>query len=122
MGESISDRIIDFLSGVGIILSTTPEQNMGIERVWRNIGESAIAMLLTANLSEIYWEEARKTACHLYNRSPCAHEEQHRERYYGVAPHVAHLKIFGTNSYPTNLVRKKGNHDPKAWMDWYICW
>jgi hypothetical protein len=36
MGESTSDRIIDFLSGVGIVLSTTcshtPEQNMVIER------------------------------------------------------------------------------------------
>ena len=49
---------------------------MVIERVWRTIGESAIDMLLTANLSEPYWEEARKTACYLYNRAPSAHCER----------------------------------------------
>ena len=63
MGESTSNATINFLRGVGIELTTTcphtPEQNMIIERVWRTIGESAIAMLLTASLSEIYWEEAR---------------------------------------------------------------
>ena len=79
MGESTSNNIIDYLSSKGVTLSTTcphtPEQNMVIERVWRTIGESAKAMLPTANLSEVYWEEARKTACYLYNRSPNAHEE-----------------------------------------------
>ena len=48
---------------------------MVIERVRKTIGESAIAMLLTANLSETYWEEARKTACYVFNRSPGAHDE-----------------------------------------------
>ena len=79
MGECNSDRIITFLNSVGVKLTTTcphtPEQNMIIERVWRTIGESAIAMLLTADLSEPYWEETRKTACYLYNRSPGAHTE-----------------------------------------------
>ena len=32
---------------------------MIIERVWRTIGESAIAMLLIANITEVYWEDAR---------------------------------------------------------------
>ena len=58
MGESTSHKIIDFLKTVGVELQTTcphtPEQNMVIERLWRTIGESAIAMLLTANLSETY--------------------------------------------------------------------
>ena len=63
MGECTSNAIIDYLDGVGIRLTTTcphtPEQNMIIERVWRTIGESAIAMMLTAFLTEVYWEEAR---------------------------------------------------------------
>ena len=58
MGEATSHRIIDHLKSIGVELQTTcphtPEQNMVIERVWRTIGESAIAMLLTANLSEPY--------------------------------------------------------------------
>ena len=57
------------------------------ERVWRTIDESAIAMLLTALLSEIYWQEARNTACYLCNRSPGAHAELNPvapyELYYG---------------------------------------
>ena len=63
MGECTSHSTIAYLKSVGVELSTTcpytPEQNMVIERVWRTIGESAIAMLLTSSLSEIFWEEAR---------------------------------------------------------------
>ena len=128
MGESTSTDIITFLQSVGIQLTSscphTPEQNMIIERVWRTIGESAIAMLLTADLSEPYWEEARKTACYLYNRAPGAHTDQHPtspyEQYYGVVPHVQHLKVFGSVCYPTNLVRNKGNHEPKAWSGIFV--
>jgi len=86
--------------------------------VWRTIGESAIAMLLTSSLSEIFWEEARNTACFLYNRSPGAHTASHPtspyEQYYGMQPHVLHFKVFGSKCYPTRLDRPKGNHTPKA--------
>jgi len=57
--EKLPDQLSleNFLSTKGVTLNTTcphiPEQNMHIERVWRTIGESAIAMLLTANLSEV---------------------------------------------------------------------
>jgi len=74
MGESTSNAVVTFLAGVGVQLTTTcphtPEQNMAIERVWRSIGKSAKAMLLTADLSEPSWNEARKTACYLYNPLP----------------------------------------------------
>jgi len=76
MGECTSNAPISYLRSVGVQLTTicphTPEQNMVIERVWRTIGESAIAMLLTASLSEIYCQEARSTALYLYNRLPGA--------------------------------------------------
>ena len=71
MGKSASNNIIAFLAGMGIELTTTcphtPLQYMIIERVWRSIGESAIAMLLIADLTESYCEEARKTVYYLYN-------------------------------------------------------
>ena len=128
MGACTSNKIISFLNSVGVQLTTTcphtPEQNMVIERVWRTIGESAIAMLLTANLSEPYWEEARKTACYLYNRAPSAHCERDStspfEKYFGVKPHVNNLRVFGSICYPTNLVRDKGNHDPKAFKGVFV--
>ena len=97
---------------------------MVIERVWRTIGESAIAMLLTAELSESYWEEARKTACYVYNRSPGAHEDvspiSPYQQYYGIVPHVSHLQIFGTKCYVKNPVKDKGNHEQKAWPGIFV--
>jgi len=79
---------------------------MIIERVWRTVGESTFAMLITSSLSEIYWQEARSTACYLYNHSPGAHQEifmlSPYEQYYGVAPHA------------TVLNKAKGDHSPKA--------
>ena len=128
MGESTSNAVINYLAGVGVQLTSTcphtPEQNMVIERVWRSIGESAIAMLLTAELSEPYWEEARKTACYLYNRSPGAHSESHPvspyEHYYGIRPHLSHLRVFGSRCYPTRLVGSKGNHEAKAWEGIFV--
>jgi len=91
---------------------------MIIERVWRTIGESAIAMLITSSLLEIYWQEARSTACYLYNRSSGAHQEismlSSYEQYYGVVPHVLHFKIFGSKCYATVLNKANGDHSPKA--------
>ena len=69
MGESTSHKIMYLLMIVGVELQTrcphTPEQYMIIERVWRTFGETAIAMLLTAKLNEMYWEEVRKTICYV---------------------------------------------------------
>jgi len=89
---------------------------MIIERVWRTIDESAIAMLITSSLSEIYWQEAWSTTCYLYNRSPGAHQEismlSPYEQYNGVAPHVLHFKISGSKFSVLN--KAKGDHSPKA--------
>jgi len=123
MGESTSNNVITFLAGVGVQLSTTcphiPEQNTIIERVWRSIGESATAILLTEDLFESYWEEARKTACYLYNRSPRAHSDSNPvspyEQYFGIRPHISHLRVFGSKFYPTRLTGLKDNHEAKAW-------
>ena len=122
MGECTSHATKQFLKSVGIELSTTCpytlEHNMILERVWRTIDESAIAMLITSSLSEIYWQEARSTACYLYNRSPGAHQEismlSPYEQYNGVAPHVLHFKISGSKFSVTVLNKAKGDHSPKA--------
>jgi len=118
MGECTSSATISFLKSVGIELPTTCpytlEQNMVIERVWRAIGESAIAMLFTSSLSEIFWEEARNSASFLCNRSPGAHTATHPslpyEQYYEMQAHALHFKVFGPKCYD----RPKGNHTPNA--------
>jgi len=65
IGEYTSNSTINFLKGVGIELTATCpyayEKHMVIERIWRTIGELAIAMLLTSSLSEIFWDDARTT-------------------------------------------------------------
>jgi len=93
--------IIDNLATIGIELKITCphtlEQNMVIERVWRTIGESAKAMMLTSNMSETYWEEARKIACYV-KTGLGAHDETSSispyEQYYGIQPQVYHLITF----------------------------
>jgi len=75
-------------------------------------------MLLTSSLSEIFWEEARNTACFVYNRLPGAHKASHPtspyEQYYGMQPHDLRFIVFGSKCYPTRLDRPKGSHTPKA--------
>jgi len=92
---------------------------MIIERIWRTIGEPAIAMMLTSNMSETYWEEARITAYYVYNKSPGAHNDisstSPYEQYYGVQPQVSHRQIFVSKCWAFNGTKDKGNPDPKAW-------
>ena len=40
--------------------------------------------------------------------------------YFGVVPSVSHLRVFGSTCYPVNLVKKKGNHEPKAWPGIFV--
>ena len=80
--------------------------------------------MLMACLSEVYWEEARKTACYMYNRSPSTFDASFTastfEMYFGAVASVSHLKIFGSTCYPVNLTRAKGNHEPKAWPGIFV--
>ena len=82
---------------------------MIIERVWRTIGESAVAIMLTASLSEVCREEARETVCYMYNRSPSTIVAKFTtspyEKYFGVVSSVSHLNIFGNTCYPVNLTK-----------------
>jgi len=118
LGVCTSHATKQFLNSVGILLTTTcpytTEHNIIIERVWRT---TAIAMSMTSSLSEIYWQEARSTACCLYNRPPGANQEisilSPYEQYYGVAPHVLHVKIFVSKCYATVLNRAKRDYSPK---------
>jgi len=80
-GEFNSKEIHDYLlvHGVYSMLTCpyTPQLNVVIKRIWSTITEAAIALLLTAELPETYWQEARKCAGHLYNRRVCAHLEKY---------------------------------------------
>ena len=96
-GEFHSKDVETYCKGVGIVPLTTcahsPQQNGLIERTWRSITEAAIAMLLTANLPEPYWEEARRTAGHIRNRITGGHPSIDAvspfEKFFGIKPAIS---------------------------------
>ena len=120
-GEFNSKAIATFCLDKGISPVTTcaytPEQNGLIKRTWRSISESAIAMLITANLSEPYWELARECAGYIRNRIVGGHPADDSlspfEKFYGMKPHVKDFKTFGVWAYVLIPVKEK-NHAPKA--------
>ena len=89
----------------------SPQQNGLIERTWRSISEAAIAMLLTANLPEHYWEEARRTAGYIRNRitggHPTIDPTSPFEKFFGTKPHIRHFKVFGVWAFPKIPVKPK---------------
>ena len=97
--------------------SYSPQQNGLIERTWRTISEASIAMLITANLSEPYWEEARRTAGHIRNRITGGHPSTDPmspfEKFFGVKPHLRHFKVFGVRAFPL-IHNKPKDHAEKA--------
>lgn len=79
-----------------------PQQNGVAERKNRTLVEAARSMLTLANLPPSYWEEATATACYLQNRLPSS-ATPHNTPYtlwFGHAPTLHHLRIFGCPAYP----------------------
>ena len=121
MGEFHSNAVIDYCQTKGILHRTTcaysPENNGLIERNWRTITEASIAMLLTANLSEPYWEEARRTAGFIRNRivggHPSIDDKSPYQKFFGIRPHIRHFKVFGVYAYPRMPITLS-NHQPRA--------
>ena len=121
MGEFHSHAVREYCQSKGIHNMTTcaysPQQNGIIERAWRSITEAAIAILLTANLPENYWEEARATAGYIRNRitggKPYSDPISPYEKFFGRKPHIRHFKVFGVYAYVHIPVKNK-DHSPKA--------
>jgi len=121
LGEFHSQAVTDYCNSVGLRLMTTcaysPQQNGLIERTWRSISEAAVAMLLTANLPEHYWEEARRTAGYIRNRITGGHPSIDNvspfEKMFGTKPHLRHFKVFGVWAFPQIPVKPK-DHQPKS--------
>jgi len=121
MGEFHSQAVIDFCQSKGILHRTTcaysPQQNGVIERTWRTITEASIAMLITANQSESYWEEARRIAGYIRNRitggHPSVDGHSPYEKFFGTKPHLRHFKVFGVWAFARIPVKQK-DHQPKA--------
>ena len=114
-GEYSSKEFDDFLTSKGIkkqrSVPRTPEQNGVAERMNRTIQETARSMLHGAGLSDDFWGEAVATAVVLRNRSPtvAVKDTTPYECFNGRKPDVAHLKVFGCDTYmhvPKELRKK----------------
>ncbi|MCO5610643.1 hypothetical protein L7F22_064882 [Adiantum nelumboides] len=59
-------------------------------------------MLLQASLPDAYWEEATTIACYIQNRIPSTRNPTTTPYtlWHGHPPHLGHLRIFGSISYP----------------------
>ena len=77
--------------------SLTPPQHNGVAiRMNRTLVESAKSMVYHAGLSKSFWAEAINTAAYIRNRIvTSASGMTPHERWYGRAPDVSHLKVFG---------------------------
>jgi hypothetical protein len=120
-GEFNSNEINNFCNTKGLRHITTcaysPEQNAIIERTWRTISEGAIALLISAHLSEPYWEVARDIVGYIKNRIvggyPSVDPITPYEKFYGTKPHIRHFKVFGVWAYVL-IPNKVKDHRPKA--------
>jgi hypothetical protein len=79
----------------------TPEQNGVVERKNRTLIEMARSMLDEYKVSDSFWAEAIKTACHVSNRLYC-----HRffnmtpyELLNGRKPNISYFRVFGCKCY-----------------------
>ena len=105
-GEYISKAMQDFLKSREIQHQRTvphsPQQNDVSERLNRTLLEMARAMMADSELPKYLWAEAISEACYIKNRLPTSSLKDNQTPYecwYGRAPNVEHLRIFGCTAY-----------------------
>ena len=111
-------RVVEWLQEKGIATeysaTYTAWQVRKVERMWRTLGESARAMILTAGAEERLWPFAWRAAAYTLNRineskdGKTAHELMTQRR-----PNVAHLRVFGSPAW-VYIERRNGKLSDKA--------
>ncbi|GJY37053.1 retrovirus-related pol polyprotein from transposon TNT 1-94, partial [Tanacetum coccineum] len=104
-GEYSSREFIEYCAENGIrMLKTvpeTPQQNGVAERMNRTLNERAKSMRLHAGLPKMFWEDSVTTAAYLINRGPSVPLGFRipEEEWQGKEVSLAHLRVFGCDSY-----------------------
>ncbi|GJW36973.1 retrovirus-related pol polyprotein from transposon TNT 1-94 [Tanacetum coccineum] len=104
-GEYSSRDFIEYCAENGIrMLKTvpeTPQQNGVAERMNRTLNERAKSMRLHAGLPKMFWEDSVTMAAYLINRGPSVPLEFRilAEEWEGKEVSLAHLRVFGCDSY-----------------------
>lgn len=103
-GTEFKGRLDDFFREEGIqhqrSVEYTPEQNGKSERLNRSLTEKVRAMLEEFGLCTEFWAAAMDAACHVRNCVPAADSDvSPHTLFYGVAPDVSRLRVFGCAAY-----------------------
>ncbi|GJT15050.1 retrovirus-related pol polyprotein from transposon TNT 1-94 [Tanacetum coccineum] len=104
-GEYSSREFIEYCAKNGIrMLKTvpeTPQQNSVAERMNRTLNERAKSMRLHAGLPKMFWEDSVTTTAYLINRGPSVPLgfQITKEEWQGKEVSLAHLRVFGCDSY-----------------------
>lgn len=99
--------------------TTTPytyKKNGVAERMNIMLMEKARSMLSGAGLRHEFWVEVVDTACYLVNRSSTSAliDKTPHEVWYGNKPSLAHLRVFGCDSFVHVPEEKRSKLDNKA--------
>lgn len=118
-GTEYKGRLEEFFRIQGIVHQTsadyTPEQNGRAERLNRTLMEKVRAMLQEFDLAPEFWAAALDTACHVRNCMPTAGETQSPHMlFYGTAPDVERLRVFGCTAYVHVPSAKRKKLDARA--------
>lgn len=109
-GEFISNKFKRWLEARGTRFEEThtnaPFENGKAERWNRTLLGGIRATLLDCDLPNKAWGESCNTVCYTHNRLPTTTISRH-ERYYGTAPALRHLQIFGQRAMVYQLGRNK---------------
>ncbi|PRQ51221.1 putative RNA-directed DNA polymerase [Rosa chinensis] len=105
-GEYNSKAFRNYLDHKGIVhfitCPHTPQQNGVAERKNRHIVETCITLMSAAKMPKPFWFHAVAHSAYLINRMPCKSLNMSSPyiQFFGSAPDLSHLKIFGSACYP----------------------
>ena len=120
-GEYLSNMFKKFLLDHGahheLTVAYTPQQNSVAERMNRTILHLVRSIMHHKNIEKRFWAESMATAVHtrnkvtsrsLPNNITCYH------RWYGEAPDLSHIRVFGSKCWYTIPKKKVKKLDPRA--------
>ncbi|MCO5591340.1 hypothetical protein L7F22_045322 [Adiantum nelumboides] len=118
--EYVSNALLQFCKVEGIkhqvTIPYTPQQNGVVERKNGTLVAVARAMMLTANLPKLYWEEAVATSCYLQNQTPHSIDPHNTpyHHWFGRQPNLQHLRVFGCAAYAVKAADLRHKLDPTS--------
>ena len=120
-GEFVSATLRRYFLEHAIMVETTsphtPSQNGVAERTNRTVCESAVAMMLAANVPHNLWSYAIQHAIYLLDRLPTKATHMATTAFvetYGYIPDISHLRTFGCDAFAYIQEGQRTSFGPRA--------